>query len=237
MSSRHKPHHHAPLAPPHGAAGIDVAHKTPPPPASGVPLFHECPTCGWLSEFADFRDAPHACDSCRHGDVSGVRMFPSERIRRLDGRIRGYHREGETEIVVILVAAFLEAILEDIIDRILVAHGADVGVRKVVLGSQRSITQRIVRIFPALTGQEFEEACAELGFRDFPYRWRDLREARNAFIHDSPFRGQPAALDAAMAATAMDLLDQAYRLFVQVNNRFVAEGYASRGADPHGDPS
>ena len=30
-----------------------------------------------------------------------------------------YHGEGENEIVVILVAAFLEAILEDILDRIL----------------------------------------------------------------------------------------------------------------------
>jgi hypothetical protein len=50
-----------------------------------------------------------------------------------------------------------------------------------------------------------------------------MREARNAFIHDSPFNGARESLDASMAAQAMLLLDQAYLLFVLMNNRFVAD--------------
>jgi hypothetical protein len=187
------------------------------------PVYYECPACGWLSVHADFRDAQgRSCAVCHEHGPGDARTFPTERLRRLDGRIRHYHGSGESEIVVILVAAFLEAILEDILDRILVAHGADVGVRRVVMDSQRSISMRIGTLFPELTGHEFEDAAAELGFRDFPRRWRTLREVRNSFIHDSPFRGARETLGPAHADDAMALLDQAYRLFVLLNNRYVA---------------
>jgi hypothetical protein len=161
---------------------------------------------------------------CRNTCGRSRRAYPTERLRRLDARIRAYHAEGENEIVVILVAAFLEAILEDIIDRILIGHGADLPVRRAVLDSNRAIGVRISKLFPQLTGHEFEDVAAELGFRDFPHRWRDMREARNAFIHDSPFHGPRESMDGKMAAQAMLLLDQGYLLFVDMNNRFVADG-------------
>lgn len=190
-------------------------------PAAHAPTFFECPACGLLTADPRFGGGEIVCPTCgAHGD--GRRSFPPERLRRLDGRIRHYHHEGEHEIVVILVETFLESILEDIIDRILTARGADVMVREVVLDGQRAIGARIGRLFPHLTGEQFEEAAAALGYREFPRRWRDLRSARNAFIHDSPFRGAQETLDARDAATAMDLLDQAYELFVSLNNRFVA---------------
>ena len=66
-----------------------------------------------------------------------------------------------------------------------------------------------------------------MGYRDFPHKWRELRQARNAFIHDSPFRGPRETLDENMANQAMGLLDQAYKLFVLINNRLVAESRAS----------
>ena len=118
------------------------------------------------------------------------RTFPPERLRRLDDRIRGYERDGEYEIVAILVATFLETLLEDILDRIMETRGADVAIRAAVLDGQRAVGQRISRLFPTLTGEQFEDAAEELGFRDFPHRWRELRAARNAFIHDAPLRGR-----------------------------------------------
>lgn len=192
-----------------------------------APTYFECPECGFLSADLEFGAGDAPCPYC---DASGDsrRVFPTERLRRLDGRIRRYHDEGESEIVVILVAAFLEAILEDIIDRILDAHGADVTVREVVLDGQRAVGGRIGRIFPHLTGEQFEETAAELGYRDFPARWREVRAARNAFIHDSPFNGPQESIDAPMAEQAMQLLGQAYRLFVLINNRFVADTHAPR---------
>ena len=191
------------------------------PHADGTPVFFECPQCGLLTADRRFGADEIVCPSCgAHGD--GRRTFPPERLRRLDSRIRRYHSDGEHEIVVILVETFLESILEDIIDRILTARGADVTVREVVLDGQRAIGARIGRLFPHLTGEEFEEAAAELGYRDFPQRWRALRASRNAFIHDSPFRGPQETLSANDGATAMELLDQAYELFVSLNNRFVA---------------
>ena len=184
-----------------------------------APIFYECPSCGYISAEARFGAGEIVCPECGvPGDSR--RTFPTDRLRRLDGRIRHYHSEGEAEIVVILVETFLEAILEDILDRILASHGADVAVRSVVLDGQRAIGGRIGRLFPHLTGEEFEEAASELGYGDFPYRWRSMREARNAFIHDSPFRGPRETLDGGMAEQAMELLDQAYRLFVLMNNRF-----------------
>ncbi len=198
-------------------------HVVHDPGAQGVPAYFECPECGFLSADEAFGRGERGCPECGRSG-SAPRDFPTERLRRLDGRIRGYYAEGEWEVVVILAETFLEAILEDIIDRILGAHGADVAVRSVVLDGQRAIGARIGRLFPHLVGEEFEEVAHELGYREFPRRWRRLREARNAFIHDSPFRGPQEALDERTAREAMELLDQAYRLFVLINNRFVADG-------------
>lgn len=202
-------------------------------PEKGVAQYFECPVCGYLSPEPRFASGEAACPVC-HAEAHPRRSFPSDRLRRLDDRIRRYREDGEYEIVVILVAAFLEALIEDLLDRILKAHGADLQVRRVVLDTQRAIGGRLGRLFPHLTGTEFEEAAADLGYRDFPRRWRQMREARNAFIHDSPFNGVRESLDEGMARQAMELLDQSYPLFVSSNNRFVAE---RRAHPPHGQGS
>ena len=150
----------------------------------------------------------------------------------LDDRIRGYYRDGEWQITVILAAALLEALLEDILDRIMAAHGADVAIRGTLLDTVRAIGQRLSRLFPDLTGSEFEDAAADLGYRDFPKRWRKVRSIRNAFIHDTPYRDVAGALDESTAAESMLLLDQAYTLFVSLNNRFVADGRRHRREEP-----
>ena len=204
--------------------GPRPAHRTIfAPETGGAPTYWECPVCGYITGDPDFMDGTHPCPFCNARDGER-RVYPTERIRRLDARIRQYHREGDHEIVVILVMALLEAVLEDILDRIMDAHGADLPLRRMVMDTQRAIGTRIGKLFPALAGEEFEEAAAELGYRDFPYRWRQMREARNAFIHDSPFNGAKETLHPTMGNDAMDLLDQAYRLFVLLNNRFVADG-------------
>lgn len=200
-------------------------HKTVFAPDTGeAPLYWECPVCGYISGDPDFMDGTNACPVCESADGER-RVFPTERIRRLDARIRVYHREGDHEIVVILVMALLEAVLEDILDRIMNAHGADMPLRRMVMDTQRAIGVRIGKLFPALAGEEFEDAAAELGYRDFPYRWRQMREARNAFIHDSPFNGAKETLSPIMGNDAMELLDQSYKLFVLMNNKFVADGF------------
>jgi len=193
--------------------------------ASGAPTYWECPECGFLSSDRRFLDSEHACPVC---GASGVqrRVFPTDRIRRLDERIRNYHAQGDSEIVVILVMAFLEAVLEDILDRLMLEHGADLPMRRTLMDMQRSIGARIGKVFPSLTGEEFEDAAAELGYRDFPKRWRHMRDARNAFIHDSPFNASTDGVDDRMATNAMALLDQAYELFVLMNNKFVAHPHA-----------
>jgi len=188
-----------------------------------APVYWECPQCGYLSADSRFLDLEHPCPACS-ATGGERRVYPTERIRRLDARIRTYHQAGDHEIVVILVMALLEAVLEDILDRIMEAHGGDLPLRRVVMDTQRAIGVRIGKLFPALAGEEFEDAAAELGYREFPRRWRTMREARNAFIHDSPFNGAKETLQPNMGNEAMDLLDQSYKLFVLLNNKFVADG-------------
>jgi hypothetical protein len=213
-----------------------------PTPAAKAPLFWECPVCGYLSSDPRFEDVATRCPLCGRSDGTR-RAFPPDRQRQLDARIRVYHADGEWEIVVILAAALLEALLEDILDRIMAAHGADVPIRSTVLDTVRAIGGRVGKLFPELTGVEFEEAAAELGYRDFPKRWRKIRGVRNAFIHDTPYRDVQSELDQGTAAGAMSLLDQAYRLFVSLNNRFVADGLKGQrrvsdapGISRHGVP-
>lgn len=198
-------------------------------PCAKAPMYWECPLCGNLSDHLATADANTPCPHC---GVAGVerRSFPNERLRHLDERIRKYHAESEWEIVVILGATFLETLLEDMLDRIMGAHGADVAVRSMVLDNVRAVGQRIGRLFPQLTGEEFEAAALEMGFRDFPKRWRRIREVRNAFIHDTQYREEIEALDAVTALRTMELMDQAYSLFVSMNNKFVADGQRVRGA-------
>jgi hypothetical protein len=97
------------------------------------------------------------------------------------------------------------------------------------MDAQRAIGGRIGHVFPELTGVEFEDVAEELGFRDFPKRWRTLRSQRNDFIHDSPFNSDVPEIENATAAEAMLLMDQSYKLFVLINNRFVADGVRKRG--------
>jgi hypothetical protein len=191
-------------------------------PAAAAPVFRECPDCGYLSSDPTFADAAAHCPQCGRSDGE-KRVFPPDRQRRLDERIRAYYGQGEWEIVVILGAALLEALLEDILDRIMAAHGADIAVRGTVLDNVRSIGTRIGRLFPQLTGTEFEDAADKLGYRDFPKRWRELRSQRNAFIHDTPYRDVREGLDKGIAGETLALLDQAYELFVSLNNEFVAD--------------
>jgi hypothetical protein len=192
-------------------------------PAKAAPQFWECPSCGYISRDPSFADAKTLCPLCQTPD--GLRRpFPPDRQRQLDARIRGYFAEGEWAIVVMLSAALMEALLEDILDRIMAAHGADVPIRSTVLDQVRAVGARIGKLFPELTGEEFEDATAEAGKGDFSKRWRKLREMRNAFIHDTPYRDVQAEMDRAAAAEGMALLDSAYDLFVHLNNRFVADG-------------
>jgi hypothetical protein len=186
-----------------------------------APSYWECPRCGFLSDDPAFAGPDARCPTC---NATGVmrRTFPTDRLRRLDGRIRRYQDDHEHEIVVILVAAFLEAFLEDIIDRLLIAKGAQLPVRRLVLDGERGIGGRLAHVFPRLTGDSFEDVASKLGYQQFPIDWRAMRKSRNAFIHDSPFHGPQETLDSGLAEKAMSLLDQAYVLFVLINNRFVA---------------
>lgn len=196
------------------------------PTDGAAPEYFECPGCAFLSGDPAFMSPQAPCPMCGSAGAER-RTWPAERIRRLDARIRRYQADGESEVVVILAMTLLETILEDLLDRMLTAHGADLKVRRMVMDTQRAIGLRLGKLFPALAGEDFEEAASELGHADFPKRWRRLREARNAFIHDSPFTGPQEHLDQHAADEAMVLLDQAYRLFVLMNNRFVADGLHS----------
>ena len=154
--------------------------------------------------------------------------MPAERLRRFDERIREHHADADYEVVAVLVSTFLETVMEDLLARMMQAQGAGSKVVALVLDTERSAGQRIGKLFPALAGESFEDVAAEIGYRDFPYRWRELRAARNAFIHGESFDNPRESLDRRTACEAMTLLDQAYEVFVLVNNRFVANGGSRR---------
>jgi len=202
--------------------------STPLPDAP--PRFRECPSCGYISVDPSFADVAKLCPRCS-APGNGRRLFPADRIRHVDERIRRYHADGEHEVVVILVATFLETLLEDMLARIMAAEGASVKLRAGVLDTQRAVGQRIGRLFRTLTGEQFEESAAKAGFSEFPRHWRALRTERNAFIHDAAFDGQRESLSRETAAEALRLLDEAYALFVHINNRFVAGERARRRGD------
>lgn len=193
-------------------------------------MYWECAECGFLTNDSRVGNGERPCPTCGSVAAGELRQFPPDRQRMLDARIRRYHADGDFEIVVILGATLLETLIEDVLARIMESQGADVRLRAAVLDTQRSIGQRLGKLFPTLTGEQFEDAAAELGFREFPRRWRRLRTQRNAFIHDSAFEEAREPLNRASAEETMHLLDQAYQLFVMINNRFIAG--PSRGRRP-----
>ncbi len=187
-----------------------------------APVLHECPVCLYLSPDPEFVNGSIACPTC--GSTGPARrVVPAKRLRRFDERIRRYHREDEHEIVVILVSTLLETVFEDILARMMRATGAEDRVVALVLDTERSVGMRLGKLFPALSNAKFEDVAAELGYADFPHRWREMRSMRNAFIHGESFVNPQETLDARAACDAMTLLDQAYDLFVLINNRFVSD--------------
>jgi hypothetical protein len=207
------------------------AHRHRPLPDRDGPAYYECATCGYLSHDPQFADAATKCPACTSAE-GPRRAFPPDRLRRVDERIRRYQADGESEVVVILVATFLESLLEDMLARIMAAEGGSVRLRAAVLDTLRSVGQRLGKLFPTLTGVAFEDASAEAGLPEFPRRWRALRTERNAFIHDATFEGVREELSSSSAEEAIALLNQAYRLFVRINNRFVAGRRHRRQDDP-----
>lgn len=192
-------------------------------PKHQAPVFHECPVCHYLSPAPEFADGSKPCPSCGATGASR-KTAPAPHLRKFDERIRRYRREDEHEIVVILVSTLLETIFEDILARMMEASGAETRLIALVLDTERSVGLRLGRLFPTLSGETFEGVAAELGYGDFPHRWREMRSARNAFIHGESFDNPRETLDSRAACEAMTLLDQAYELFVLINNRFVADG-------------
>jgi len=188
--------------------------------AAAAPILYECPACRFLSVHPDFGNGDSACPAC--GAMGARKVLPADHLRRFDERIRHYHQQDEHEIVVILVSTFLETLFEDILARMMEASGADTSLIALVLDTERSVGMRLGKLFPTLAGEKFEDVAAELGYSDFPRRWRAMRAARNAFIHGESFTDPRTTLDAKAACDAMTLLDQAYDLFVLFNNRFVA---------------
>lgn len=199
----------------------NVAHR------DHAPVYHECPECLFLLTPPELADGSKPCPHC-HSTGGSRKAVPAARLRRFDERVRGYHREGEHEIVVILVSTLLETVFEDILARMMQAHGADNKVIALVLDTERSVGLRLGKLFPRLSGQKFEAVAAELGYGDFPHRWREIRSQRNAFIHGESFDDPRETLDSHASCEAMALLDQAYDLFVLINNRFVADGPRSK---------
>lgn len=195
---------------------------------ASAPVLHECPVCLYMSAEPGFADTGMPCPSCGAKGASR-RVVPAHRLRRFDERIRGYHRDGEHEIVVILVSTFLESVFEDILARMMGARGADKDVTALVLDTERSVGMRLGKLFPTLSGETFESVAAQLGYGDFPKRWKQMRNERNAFIHGESFDSPKETLDEQAACDAMALLDQAYELFQLINNRFVADAHSGRG--------
>ena len=173
----------------HGYNAHVTSNPTPKPEsvADAAPFYRECPVCGYISSEHGFVDGSRPCPRCSTPGDSR-RTFPAERIRRLDERIRSYQTQGDDEIVVILVMTLPRDDSRghprphDGRTR----RGPEAARRVIWIASARSASAS-ARSSRTLAGEEFEEAAAELGYRDFPKRWRPMREARNAFIHDSPF--------------------------------------------------
>jgi ribosomal protein L32 len=195
--------------------------------AATAPVLYECPACRHLSTDAGFASGSSPCPSCGEKGVAH-RMIPADHLRRFDERIRNYHDDGENEIVVILVSTFLETLFEDILSRMMEAAGAEKRVIALVLDTERSVGMRLGKLFPTLSGAKFEDVAAELGYNEFPRGWREMRAARNAFIHGESFTDPRTTLDHRTACAAMGLLDQAYDLFVLINNRYVASAVAPK---------
>lgn len=190
---------------------------------SAAPVYHECPECLFLLGKPEYADGSLPCPNC-HAQSGGRKAVPTHHLRRFDERVRGYYRDGEHEVVVILCSTLLETIFEDILARMMQASGADTRMVAMVLDTERSVGLRLGKLFPTLAGETFEAIAGELGYNDFPHRWREMRAARNAFIHGESFDNPRETLDQAAACDAMRLLDQAYDLFILINNRFVADG-------------
>jgi hypothetical protein len=212
---------------------VTTSDRTPTDPdgaPTGPPTLYECQTCLYISGEVKHARGEAPCPAC--GTVSSSwRRMPAERLRRFDERIRHHHREHDSEVVVILVSTFLETVMEDLLARMMQAQGAGSKVIALVLDTERSVGARIGKLFPTLATESFEDVAAHLGYRDFPHRWRQLRSARNAFIHGESFDDPRETLDRRTACEAMELLDQAYELFILVNNRYVANGGTQRRAD------
>ena len=96
------------------------------------PVYWECVTCGFLSHDPAFADVARHCPACGSASALGGSSPPSD-FAESTSASAATTPTASHEVVVILVATFLESLMEDMLARIMAAEGASVQLRAAVL--------------------------------------------------------------------------------------------------------
>ncbi|MGA1999562.1 MAG: hypothetical protein ABSG52_06185 [Terriglobales bacterium] len=120
----------------------------------------------------------------------------------------------EHQIVVLLTAAMLEKLLRQLLLRMLVPTRCGWEEARRELREKYGNHPKREQLFRQLAGETLEQSISKIAM-NFYFRWKEIRDRRNEFLHDFPF-----VIHVADAEKAFELSTRAFTVFAGLTNRF-----------------
>ena len=203
--------------------------------------YFECQKCSIVDRNKDRINSQNECPKCSAVNEGGFlyfhinililldliqESFHSSQNENIEGRF--YEGEGPNDIsVVIFYCTLREALLDNLIVRLLRAHELKDGVKERLLEDNKFHIQKQNRLFKSLTNVKWNDAIINLNeeskidFKKVDEFTLEVVRARNYFIHE----GRRWAIDRELSTNCINNVPPLISLYVKLHNNYVHPFY------------
>jgi hypothetical protein len=201
----------------------------------------ECQKCSIVDRNKDRINSRNECPICGTVNEGGLlyfhvnililldliqESFHSSKTENIEGRF--YEGEGPNDIsVVIFYCTLREALLDNLIVRLLKAHELKDGVKEGLLEDNKFHIQKQNKLFKSLTNAKWNDAIINLNeeskidLKKVDEFTLEVVRARNDFIHE----GRKWAIDRELSTNCINNVPRLISLYVKLHNNYVHPFY------------
>jgi len=204
----------------------------------------ECQECKIVDRNNDRIKNGFKCPICGYISQGGLLYFHINILILLDliqesfhslkfetGEGRFYEGEGPSDIsVVIFYCTLREALLDNLIARLLRAHELSDGLKERLLEDNRFHVQKQNRLFKSLNNIKWNDAISKINeeskidYKQVDELTLEVVKARNNFIHE----GSKWAIDRDLSTNCINNIPRLISLYVKLHNSYVHPYYVKR---------
>ncbi len=186
-----------------------------------------CDHCYFAAPAPDYVSGSYTCQACGHS-IPSVRSFFPPSVHSLIDLMQGFQQNyaqenHDTLAVVLAYCSFIETLMQNFMIYRMSKMGISSDMQQCILDNHPTMTTRMEKLFPLLTGRSWSAVLTRLGDDvQKPYKklddfYRTLAQARNLFLQ----RGNRSAMKFEMGKQSLENIQLALRFFMDLHNEFV----------------